>query len=240
MVERYHLALAAFAGLMGLGVSVVDRIGPVALSRRSLGVVVAITMVLTREGWRATSTAVAVIGVVTAMALLVAEDVTPPIHPLGRWVAAMGCVSLVGIWASVPDTEAPAAAMCCLGPLALARAASGRGVGRSGWAALCVLIVSTAWIGSAGWGSARATACAVGAVLLAPLVLGLRPEPPVGGAMVALVLVHIGYALAVPRGIMRLEPIAATTLALASSALLALLIAAIGRTLPRREPPPPG
>ncbi|MEI2700596.1 MAG: hypothetical protein V9E94_20495 [Microthrixaceae bacterium] len=71
-----------------------------------------------------------------------------------------------------------------------------------GTAALVVALVGSVWVGSAGWGSALASVCAVGAVAVAPLVLGFG-RPLAGRAWWTLASAHVVVVLVVPRAVMR-------------------------------------
>lgn len=166
---------------------------------------------------------------VAAIAVLLLPDEPTRSHPFGRWTALLAVVSLAGIWSAVPDTEPPLMTAMVLVPSALWWARTDRSPGPAGTAALVVAGGGAAWVGSAGWGSALATVCAVGAVAVAPAVLGFGRRLT-GRALVAVAGVHLVVALVVPRSIMRREvPVAA------GAAVVALLVVgAVTRTAATR------
>ena len=100
MVERYHLVLAAWAVGAGLLLAATTRFAPSFVQRRLVALAGLTGAVLgawndpRRWPW------------LVAAALVVAwsDDPTRP-HPLEEWAAPLAVVSLVGVWASVPDTE---------------------------------------------------------------------------------------------------------------------------------------
>lgn len=149
-------------------------------------------------------------------------------HPLGSWTVAATVVSLVGVWSAVPDTEPALAAGCVLAALGLERLLGRRPVGRPGTAALVVAVVGATWVGSAGWGSAVATVCAVGMVLCAPVAVGFgRAELSDGGrrpwVLPTLLAAHAVVALAVPRFVMRRDTAVAAAIAVAVMVALNVL-----------------
>ncbi|MBP7594401.1 MAG: hypothetical protein KA755_01990, partial [Candidatus Microthrix sp.] len=131
MVERYHLVLAAWAVGAGLLLAATTRFAPSFVQRRLVALAGLTGAVLgawndpRRWPW------------LVAAALVVAwsDDPTRP-HPLEEWAAPLAVVSLVGVWASVPDTEPALAAGAVLAPLALALAVTRRPVGPAGTVAL--------------------------------------------------------------------------------------------------------
>lgn len=168
VIERWHLVLAAQALVAGVVVAGLDRWAPRVVTARAVALAGLVGAVL--GGW---GNARWLPWVVPAALLLVVADREQPEHPLGRWVVALTVVSLVGVWSAVPDTEPPLAAACVLAPIGLSRLQSTRSVGPVGTAALVVAVFGAVWVGSAGWGAALATGCAVGMVLCAPLAVGI-------------------------------------------------------------------
>lgn len=222
MVERWHLDLAATALVVGLAIAGVDRWAVVALRRFTVATAGLMGAVL--GGWgnqRAWPWLAA-----AAMVVLWPDDEHRP-HPLGRWTVALAVVSLAGVWAAVPDTEPPLAVGCVLVGLGLSRAVSGRPAGPSGTAALVVAVLGSVWVGSAGWGAAMASACAVGMVLCAPLAAGFTGHavPPAGRRI--LIGAHVVVALLLPRTVMRLDVRAAAVVAASAMAVLLLIARAV-------------
>ncbi len=144
MVERYHLVLAAWAVGAGLLLAATTRFAPSFVQRRLVALAGLTGAVLgawndpRRWPW------------LVAAALVVAwsDDPTRP-HPLEEWAAPLAVVSLVGVWASVPDTEPALAAGAVLALLALALAVTRRPVGPAGTVALGVAVLGPVWVGSA-------------------------------------------------------------------------------------------
>ncbi|MFZ1275046.1 MAG: hypothetical protein WAQ51_06450, partial [Candidatus Microthrix parvicella] len=99
MIERYHLVLAAWAVGAGLVLAVASRVAPPLVQRRSVALAGLTGAVLgawndpRRWPWL----------VAAALVVACADDAGRP-HPLGEWAAPLAVVSLVGVWASVPDT----------------------------------------------------------------------------------------------------------------------------------------
>lgn len=104
-------------------------------------------------------------------------------------------------------------------PLSLLRLRSGPIVGPAGTAALTVGVLGAVWVGSAGWGSALTAACALGMILVAPLVLGWVELAP-GRQRQALLAVHAAVALVVPRSVMQRSVPVAVALAVALSLVM--------------------
>lgn len=198
-VDRYHVALGATALAIGLAVAVIEWRSPATVRRRMIAVAGLAAAVL--GGWgspRAWPWWLAA-GVVA----VVADDgAAEHQHPLGRYVGVLAIAGLVGVWAAVPDTEPPLVAAALLAPVVVSQALAGRTVGRTGTAALVVALLGAVWVGSAGRGSALAAVCAVGAVAVAPPVLGFA-RSLVGPAWWALAGAHLVVVLAVPRLVMR-------------------------------------
>ncbi|CAN5559565.1 hypothetical protein BH10ACT3_BH10ACT3_10440 [soil metagenome] len=151
-------------------------------------------------------------------------------HPMGPITVALAVASLAGVWLGVPDTEAPLAAGAALVPLAVTGWVRRRSPHLLGTATLVVVVVGAAQIGSAGAFPARMTGAAVGAVLVAPLMIGLidaervsRVFRPKGVATVS--SVHVVVAVVGCRIIMRLSRPGAVLGALASLAIVAAAIA---------------
>ena len=230
-VDRYHLAFGALAFGLGLVVSLLTRWAPQGVSRRALAVAGLVAAMV--GGWgspRAWPWWLA-----AAVLVVPADDARPDYqHPLGSWAGALAAVGAVGIWAAVPDTEAPLAVAAVLAPVVLTQALGrtlghgtlGSPIGRVGTAALVVALVGSVWVGSAGWGSALASVCAVGAVAVAPLVLGFG-RPLAGRAWWTLASAHVVVVLVVPRAVMRWSLPAAWVAAAVSLALLAAISATV-------------
>jgi hypothetical protein len=228
MVERYHLILAAWALVAGTVVLGVDAVAP---ARVRAHLVAAATLVgALLGGWgspRSWSWWVA-----AALCCMWPDRRSSP-HPLGRAVAVMAVISLVGVWSAVPDTEPPLAALAALTPIAVWRAVRGPSSGPAGAASLVVAVLGATWVGSAGWGAALATGCAVGMVAVAPVVLRFG-RAFTGSALVVVAGAHVAVALVLPRVIMRQTvPVA---MAIAATALLALAAVCV---LARRLDPEP-
>ncbi len=198
-LERYHVVLGATALAVGLAVAVVEWWSPAIVSRRLLAVAGLAGAVL--GGW---GTARAWPWWLAAgLVVIVADDGAPEHqHPLGRSAGILAAVGLVGVWAAVPDTEPPLVVAALLTPVVASQAVRHRSIGRAGTAALVVSVLGAVWVGSAGWGSALAAVCAVGAVGVAPLVLGFA-RPLVGPAWWTLLGAHLVVVLSVPRPVMR-------------------------------------
>lgn len=244
-VDRYHLAFGALAFGLGLVVSLLTRWAPQGVSRRALAVAGLVAAMV--GGWgspRAWPWWLA-----AAVLVVPADDARPDYqHPLGSWAGALAAVGAVGIWAAVPDTEAPLAVAAVLAPVVLTQALGrtlghgtlghatlghatvgstvGSPIGRVGTAALVVALVGSVLVGSAGWGSALASVCAVGAVAVAPLVLGFG-RPLAGRAWWTLASAHVVVVLVVPRAVMRWSVPAAWVAAAVSLALLAAISATV-------------
>ncbi len=229
MVERYHLGLAAWAVCAGLVLVVLSRVTPSFVQRRLIGLAGLIGAVL--GAWGHGRGAPWIVAAVLAAAW---PDQPARPHPLGEWAAPLAVVSLVGVWASVPDTEPALAVGAVLAPLALALAAARRPVGVAGTVALGVAVLGSIWVGSAGWGAALATVSALGVVAAAPAVFGFRRVPltPAGWAVVAVAQVLIAVPLS--RVMMRQTVVVAVMMS--AIGLTAALLAMTGA--PRRPPPP--
>jgi len=219
VVERWHLDLAATALAVGLVLAGIDRWAVVTVRRFAVATAGLVGAVLGAWGNpRAWPWLVA-----AALVAVWPDDEQRP-HPLGAWTVALTFVSLAGVWSAVPDTEAPLAAGCVLVGLGLNRSVSRRPVGPAGTAALVVAVLGSVWVGSAGWGAAMASACAVGMVLCAPLAAGFTPQDlrPAGRAVLA--AAHVVVALVLPRAVMR--PDVTEAWAVAASVLVALVATA--------------
>lgn len=229
MAERYHLVLAAWAACAGLLLALASRFAPSFVQRRLFGLAGLMGAVLGAWGHGGGAPWL----VAASLAALWPDDPVRP-HPLGEWAAPLTLVSLVGVWASVPDTEPALAAGAVLAPLALALAAARRPVGVVGTVALGVAVVGPVWVGSAGWGAALATVSALGVVAAAPAVFGFRRVPltPAGWAVVAVAQVLIAVPLS--RVMMRQTVVVAVMMS--AIGLTAALLAMTGA--PRRPPPP--
>ncbi len=241
MWDRYHLgeALVALgdgvvlaAAVVGVGMVALRTGRPVlrsvadGITARWLGLVGVLGAVLAGVSgtpgarwapWLAISVLVAVL----------ADDPDRP-HPLGRWTAVLTVVSLAGIWSAVPDTEPPLMAAMVLLPTALWWLRTDRSPGPVGSIALVVSAAGATWVGSAGWGSALATLGALGAVAVAPVVLGVGRRLG-GSALVVVVGLHLVVALVVPRSIMRRE----VPVAVAVAVVVLLVLAGVTRAVAR-------
>ena len=210
MIERYHLVLAAWAVGAGLVLAVASRVAPPLVQRRSVALAGLTGAVLgawndpRRWPWL----------VAAALVVACADDAGRP-HPLGEWAAPLAVVSLVGVWASVPDA-----------PRALAVALGRRPVGPAGTGALGVAGLGPVWVGSAGWGAALSTVSAIGVVAAAPIVDGFRSArlTPVGWS--AVVATQLMLSVPLSRVIMRQSVVVAVMLS-AMGLTLALLVMAV-------------
>ncbi len=229
MVERYHLVLAAGAVGAGLLFAVVSRFAPSPLQRRLLGLAGLTGALLGGAGSPRN-----VPWIVAAGAVVLWGDDPERSHPLGEWAAPLTIVSLLGVWASVPDTEPALAAGAVLAPLVLALAAAKRPVGPAGTVALGVAILGSVWVGSAGWGAALATVSAVGVVAAAPAVFGFRRVPLTTTGWVVVVITQVLIAVPLSRVIMHQTVVVAVMLS--AMGLTAALLAMTGA--PRRPPSP--
>lgn len=241
MWERYHLAL----GLVSLSVGLLIALGGHLTPRgRTRSLALAGLAGAGLGGWGSDRTGP---WLVAAALVVLTADRPEPAHPLGRLTPALAVASLAGVWAAVPDTEAPLAAAAVLGPLAVLRAARGPAPGPAGTVALVVAVAGAAWVGSAGWGAALASAGAVGAVAVAPLVAGFGRELR-GAAGAAVVAAHLVVALVVPRLLMHRSAGVAAAAAVGALVAVAVVVgvaAAAGSTNPtggpgvRSDPGPP-
>jgi hypothetical protein len=214
VIERYHLVLAAVAWAAGLCLALVDQRVP-AWSRRVIAVAGVLAAVLgawgVPRGWP---------WLVVAVALVVPADDPSRVHPLGGWALPLTVVALVGVWAAVPDTEAPLASAAVLVPLAVLRPARGAAVGPPATAALVVVLTGAVWVGSAGRAAALCAMCAVGLIALAPVVCGFGRALQ-GRALGELVVAQATVSLVVPRLVM--ERSVATAVAVALGVTLVLV-----------------
>lgn len=233
MVERYHLVLAAWAVGAGLVLAAASRVAASAVQRRLVGLAgltgAAFGAWHHPRGWPWL--------VAAALAAAWADDPGRP-HPLGEWAAPLAIVSLVGVWASVPDTEPALAAGAVLAPLALALAAAHRPVGPVGTVALGVAVLGPVWVGSAGWGAALATVSAIGVVAAAPLVDGFRRATLSRAGWAAVVIAQVLIAWPLSRVIMRQSVVVAVMLS--AIGLTAALLVMTALVPPRQAPPPRG
>jgi hypothetical protein len=136
-----------------------------------------------------------------------------PVHPLRRWAWPLAVASMVGVWASVPDTEAPLALGAALAPVAAGRWWRHRAPTPSATLVVVGAVVLAAVGGSAGWPGAVMTWTAVGAVLVAPVRCGFPGSSPFdhrGRALVA--TVHLVVAVGGARLLTRLAAPAAVAL----------------------------
>lgn len=200
MVARWHLDLALLTLGTGMVLLGADRLVRPVVRRHVLAFAGLTAAVLGSWGsprawpW-----------LVAAFVLVAWPDVPVPPHPLGDWTAALTVVSLVGVWSAVPDTEPPLVAACMIAPLGLGRLAERRPVSTAGTSVLVVAVLGAVWVGSAGWGAALASSCAVGMVLCAPVALGFGRTPIDRRQRHLLTGIHVVVALVVPRVVMRLQ-----------------------------------
>jgi hypothetical protein len=223
MIERYHLVLAGWALAAGVIVLGADAAAPARVRAHLLAVAALIGAVL--GGWGSPRSWPW--WIVAALCCAWPDRPSSP-HPLGRAVPAMAVISLVGAWSAVPDTEPPLAVTAALAPIALWRAAKGPSSGPDATVALVVAVLGATWVGSAGWGAALATGCAVGMVAVAPVVLRFG-RVLTGSALVIVACAHIALALVLPRAIMRRPVPVAVAIALAALVLLGAVCALVRR-----------
>jgi hypothetical protein len=227
VIDRYHLLLAAVAFGIGLALTVVDLRGPLVFRSRVTGLVLSAAALLSVVAGVARFLPWAVVAMV---ALAPADDGDPP-HPLGRWTWPLALVSLVGVWASVPDTEPALVAGMLLAPVAATRCRRDESPGPVGTGLLVAIIVGAAWVGAAERVAPLCTATAVGAVLMAPLLLGYRRR--LSGPGLALVAaVHSVLALGGCRWIMTMRPadaLGAAVVVMGLDAIAVLAGAALSR-----------
>ena len=227
MAERYHLALALWALFGGTVLVILGQVVPQRISSHTLGAAGLAAALL--GGW---GSGRALPWVFAAGAVCFWGDRPGPVHALGAWVCPAAVISLLGVWAAVPDTEPALAAGCVLAPLATAHLVRGRSSGPAGTAALVVMVFGAVWVGSAGWGSALATCSAVGMVAVAPMVLGFGVASWARGSLSAVLLAHAAVAVPVSRVIMGSS--APVGWAIAVVALCSL--AALATVVPTTEP----
>ncbi len=230
VVERYHLMLAAWAVGAGLVCAAASRMAPSFVQHRLVALAGLTGAVLGAwndpRGWPWL--------VAAALVLAWADDPGRP-HPLGEWAAPLAVVSLIGVWASVPDTEPALAAGAVLAPLALALAVTHRPVGPAGTIALGVAVLGPVWVGSAGWGAALATVSAIGVVVAAPLVDGFRRATLSRAGWAVVVAAQVLIALPLSRVIMRQSVVVAVMLS--AMGLTASLLVMTAVVVPRVRPP---
>lgn len=238
MVARYQLTVALVALVVGIVLAGVDRWARDPARRD------AVTGIVVARVWALAALAGSLIGGwmssrvlpwwIAAIAVLLVPDQPSRPHPLGRWATAMALLSLVGVWSAVPDTEPAVASAAVLAPLAASRWRRGPAPGPAGTAALAVLVVGAAWVGSAGRGAGLAAAAAVGMVVVAPAVLGWG-RLPAGRASGVLVVAHAAVALVLPRAVMREPASTAAAVALAVSVGLVVVAGLVRRAVGGRS-----
>lgn len=96
--------------------------------------------------------------------------------------------------------------------------------------AVIVTIVGAAWVGSAGWWSARASVVAIGVLLWVPVIESARSIPQHRSA--TLVAVHMVVALVLPRSVMGMSPAWAWAVVAAASVLIGLVVSNLLRKAP--------
>lgn len=225
MIERYHLGLAA-AALVGGVVVLVAVVSVPWLRTRAVASTAACGALVVWIGGAAGDGVVGDRGaalwpVAAALLVVPADDDRRP-HPLGRFTLVLTVVALAGIWAAVPDTEAPLAVALTLTPLASWHLIKGTVPGPVGTAAVVVAVLGAAWVGSAGWGSALASMGSVGLIATAPLLNGFR-EVADRSALSVLVGLQSVVGLLLPRLVMSRAVHVASGLSIAVNALLVLV-----------------
>lgn len=218
LIDHFNLLFALEGLALGLAVVAVDlALGErrPALPIATAGVVAAFMAAQHSHRW-VPWTAAALI----ALAIAAATELRAPRpdgvtahHPLDPLTAVLTVASLVGVWSAVPDTEPAMAAGAVLAPMALVRIRNSRVVTPAAWLALCVMVLGATWVGSAGWPSAMAVACAVGLVGTAPIV-GRFGALLSLGLLARLTIAHLLVALLLPRILMRRSPMGAWALGL--------------------------
>lgn len=228
MIQRYHLDLAVVAAAVGI-VVLVAAVRLPAVRARAVALAGAAGAVLgSMDHPRG------VVWVAAALvAVLVPGDGVPnhevpnhevpdrerERHPLGRFTLGLTVVTLVGVWAGVPDTEPALSVGLTLAPLACWHLATGRAPGRVGTVAAVVAVLGAVWTGSAGWGAALASVGAVGLIASAPVVAGFT-RPARGTGLGVLVTLQIVVGLGLPRLVMDRPVGAAVGIAVAANAAL--------------------
>lgn len=171
---------------------------------------------------------------VGAAAVVLWTDNTSRPHPLGEWAAPLCVVSLIGVWASVPDTEPALATGAVLAPLALVMAVTKRTVGPASTTALTVMVLGSVWVGSAGRGAALANVCAIGMVAAAPVIIGFRRAGLSTANWNAVAFAHLLIAWPLTRLIMRRSvPVAVL---MSATGLVVVVIVALAVIRPRALP----
>ena len=201
MIDRYHVLLAAVALGIGGVLALVDSRGPLVFRLRVPGLVLSAASLL--AVWAGVARSFPWM-LVAAVAVAPADPGRPP-HPLGRWTWPLALVSLVGVWSAVPDTEPALAAAVCLAPVAALRWWRDESPGPVGTGMLVALVMGAAWVGAAERVAPLCTAVAVGAVLVAPVLLGYR-RPLRGAGLAVTSVAHCVLALAGSRAIMAMAP----------------------------------
>lgn len=230
MVERYHLVLATQGFTAGLVLAVATLVVPPAVRQRLLALAGLIGAVFGSAGSQRNLPWL----VVAAAVVLWGDNPNRP-HPLGEWAAPLCIVSLVGVWASVPDTEPALAAGAVLAPLAVGMAVTKRPVGPGGTAALVVMVLGSVWVGSAGREAPLANVCAIGMVAAAPVAAGFRRARLSATQWGVVVAAQLLVAWPLPRLIMRRSvPVAVL---MSAAGVVAVVIVAIVVIRPSFQPP---
>ncbi|MCO5321177.1 MAG: hypothetical protein M9922_07235 [Microthrixaceae bacterium] len=195
MVQRYHLELAVIALACGALVAAVELYLP-RTSNRTVAIAAALGALLGSWG-----NPRGVLWVIVAALVVVSADDPEQPHPLGRHTVALTVVALVGIWAAVPDTEPPLAAIGALLPISVLQGVKGQIPGPGATAALVVAVAGAVWVGSAGWGAALATVGAIGLIASAPIIIGFNRAFH-GRRLVVLLMFQGLVGLLMPRWVM--------------------------------------
>ena len=193
-----HLGLAAESGAVALGFAVLGvaagRVGP-RKSARHVGMLGTVGIAVAAVLWHR-SVVVAVVAVLVAVGSGVASACR---CTTARATLLLAAMSLAGVWAAVPDTEAPlVAAVAAVVAVAIADAV---GV-RPTWGDRAVavgLVVLTAVVGAAGRSEVVGGLACLG-LLVVPIPR--RPRPGAGAATIG---VHAAIVVVASRGVTRLS-----------------------------------
>ncbi len=140
-------------------------------------------------------------------------------HPLGRFCLPLVVVTLVGIGVAVPDTEPPVATAAVILPVIVGWSFARRSPGPAATIAVVLAMGGAVWVGSAGWGAARAGLGAIGLIALLPLVRGFGRVVPMPGLGVLVALQGI-TGVVLPRMLDERSVVVAVLLAVAVNVVL--------------------